>query len=227
MKEFYLLILFIALSIAVGFLFSQKNNSSKNISFPENSDFSVESEVMDKIIVDNQKQDADNKVGKEIPLDKAKERVTKKSFGIFITPTNSPVQPEKFSGYHTGVDFEIFPDELEIDIEIRAICSGKLLEKRIASGYGGVVVQSCEFEGEPITVIYGHLKLESIKVAVGDDISAGEALGVLGKAYSIETSGERKHLHLGIHKGSKINILGYVTSKSALLNWMDPMLLLK
>ena len=33
-------------------------------------------------------------------------RITKKPFGIFITTQNSPVQPERFSGYHTGVDVE-------------------------------------------------------------------------------------------------------------------------
>jgi len=82
-------------------------------------------------------------------------------------------------------------------------------------------------EGEPITVVYGHLKLDSIKVALGDDIAIGEALGVLGKAYSPETSGERKHLHLGFHKGIEINILGYVSKKSALSGWLDPTIFLK
>ncbi|EKE20679.1 MAG: hypothetical protein ACD_7C00505G0006 [uncultured bacterium] len=163
----------------------------------------------------------------QFPLDRASERLTKKPFGIFITPDNSPVQPEKFSGYHTGADFEIFPEEENIDVIIEAVCSGKLLAKRYATGYGGVAVQSCDLEGEPITVVYGHLKLDSIKVALGDDIAIGEALGVLGKAYSPETSGERKHLHLGFHKGIEINILGYVSKKSALSGWLDPTIFLK
>ncbi len=161
------------------------------------------------------------------PLDRTKERITKKPFGIFITPANSPVQPEKFSGYHTGVDFEIFPQELETAVSISAVCTGKLLVKRIASGYGGVAVQSCDLEGAPITVVYGHLKLDSIKVAQGGDIIAGEALGTLGRAYSPETSGERKHLHLSFHKGSEANILGYVSSMETLSNWLDPVLFLK
>src|SRR4030067_1140465 len=42
------------------------------------------------------------------PINRADERVTKKPFGIFITPQNSPIQPEKFSGFHTGADFENF-----------------------------------------------------------------------------------------------------------------------
>src|SRR5579871_4518385 len=34
------------------------------------------------------------------------QRVTKKPFGIYVTPTDSPVQPERFTGYHTGADGE-------------------------------------------------------------------------------------------------------------------------
>lgn len=156
------------------------------------------------------------------PLDRATERVTKKPFGIYITPKTSPVQPEKFQGYHTGTDFEIFPEELSADVPVRAICSGKIAVKRFASGYGGVLVQDCTLDSQPITVIYGHLKLASISKNAGDSLNAGDVIGTLGKAYSSETDGERKHLHLGIHKGSTISILGYVSSQSQLSGWIDP-----
>ncbi|MDP1845177.1 MAG: hypothetical protein Q8L09_00330 [Candidatus Moranbacteria bacterium] len=46
----------------------------------------------------------------------------------------------------------------------------------------------------------------------------------MGKAYGAETDGERKHLHLGIHKGAGVNILGYVQSKAELSGWLDPCL---
>lgn len=158
------------------------------------------------------------------PLDRAGERVTKKPFGIFITPQNSPVQPEKFTGYHTGADFEIFPEELNADVPVQAVCSGKLLSKKYASGYGGVMVQACMLENNPITVIYGHLKLASITNATGSALNAGDTIGILGTAYSQETNGERKHLHLGIYKGTGISILGYVQNKTDLSNWIDPCL---
>jgi hypothetical protein len=158
------------------------------------------------------------------PLDRAKERVTKKPFGIFITPSDSPVQPERFSGYHTGADFETFPEELNTEINVRAICDGKLMLKKTASGYGGVAVQSCSLDGQPVTVVYGHLKLASIAKGVGADLKVGDAFGQLGAAYSSETDGERKHLHLSIHKGSAINLLGYVQAKNALTDWIDPCL---
>jgi len=156
------------------------------------------------------------------PLNRAGERVTKKPFGIYITKQNSPIQPEKFTGYHTGADFEIFPDELNAEVQAHAVCTGKLGLKKYASGYGGVVVQNCILNNEPITVIYGHLKLASIILNTGDNLNVGDVIGVLGAAYSTETDGERKHLHLGFHKGTAINILGYVSSQSQLSDWIDP-----
>lgn len=148
-------------------------------------------------------------------------RVTKKPFGIYVSPTDSPVSPERFTGYHTGVDFETFADEQNVDVPIMAICSGKLLLKEYASGYGGVAVQSCTLNGEAVTIIYGHLRLSSIIPAKGKLLTAGEKFAVLGTGYTSETDGERKHLHLGIHKGTSINILGYVQTQAALAQWLD------
>lgn len=156
------------------------------------------------------------------PLGRAGERVAKKKFGQFITPQNSPVQPERFRGYHTGIDFEIFPEEQNVDISVKAICSGKIAQKKYASGYGGILVESCELDGQPVTIIYGHLKLASVTKKSGDALTKGEEFGILGKAFSAETNGERKHLHLGIHKGSAVDIRGYVQNQSELSGWVDP-----
>lgn len=152
----------------------------------------------------------------------AAERVTKKPFGILIDPKTSPVQPERFRGYHTGIDFETFSDEADIDVPVHAICTGPLLAKRMATGYGGVVVQSCTLDGQHATVVYGHVRLASIEASVGDTLKEGDMLGVLGMGYSEETDDERKHLHLGIHRGTAVNIRGYVASKQELDQWIDP-----
>lgn len=156
------------------------------------------------------------------PLDGALSRITKKPFGIFIIPKTSTVQPERFSGYHTAVDLETTPAEQNIDVPVKALCDGKLLSARTASGYGGVAVESCVLEGQAVTVIYGHIKLSSVTIRVGDQLKAGDFLANLGTGFSQETDGERKHLHLGIHKGSSIGILGYVQSERELSNWIDP-----
>lgn len=162
-----------------------------------------------------------------LPLSSALERVTEKPFGIKVSPKSSLVSPERFSGYHAGVDFEIFPGEENSDVSVSAVCPGPLLEKRIVSGYGGVSIQKCSIENAAVTVLYGHLKLSSVERLAGDELSAGEKIGVLGKGYSAQTSGERKHLHFGIHRGSKISYLGYVQSESKLLDWIDAMKYLK
>lgn len=159
------------------------------------------------------------------PLTPAADRVTKKTFGMYITPLNSPVQPEKFTGYHTGTDFEIFPDESDRPVTVNAICTGKLLIKEYASGYGGVAVQACQLNGQPITVIYGHLKLASINWNKGNMIETNNPLGILGANKSMETDRERKHLHLGIHLGTEINIRGYVSSAEQLGGWINPCVL--
>lgn len=158
---------------------------------------------------------------KDIPISDAQSRITKKPFGVFISPQSSPVSPEKFTGYHTGTDFEIFPGEENQDIKVYAFCDGELALKKYATGYGGVAIQRCTLNNQDVTIVYGHLKLISITSAQGVFMKRGDMLGILGKGYSPETDGERKHLHLGIHKGTDINILGYVSKHSELSSWMD------
>lgn len=155
------------------------------------------------------------------PISSFDQRVALKPFGLYVLPGSSPVQPEKFTGYHTGVDFELLPDENANDVEVKSVCDGTFRLKQYVSGYGGVAVEECLFDNEPITVLYGHLKLTSIELAQGDHIVAGQKIGVLGKAYSQETDGERAHLHLGIHKGKSINFRGYVSNKSELSQWIN------
>jgi hypothetical protein len=156
------------------------------------------------------------------PLSGALSRITKKPFGMLINPKTSPVQPERFAGYHNAVDLEITPEEQSIDVLVKALCDGKILVAKTASGYGGVMVQSCNLDGQAVTVIYGHIRLSSVTAKVGGQLNAGDVFAQLGKGFSGQTDGERKHLHLGIHKGNDVNILGYVQTKSQLSTWIDP-----
>lgn len=173
---------------------------------------------------DNSKNETNNiqKLQTVDPIDSALARITKKPFGIFITPKTSPVQPERFSGHHNAVDLETFSSEQNIDVRVKALCDGKLLSARTASGYGGVAVASCTLDGQAVTIIYGHIRLSSVAVKVGAELKAGDFLANLGTGFSSETDGERKHLHLGIHKGTAVNILGYVQNKAELSSWLDP-----
>lgn len=182
----------------------------------------VENENNEKIteIEENKDSIVTKKITNE-PIKNASNRITKKSFGIKISPTNSPVQPERFSGYHTGVDFEVFAEEENLEVDILTICTGKLIVKRWVSGYGGVAVQQCEINNESVTVVYGHLKLASISKNLNESIEIGDKIGVLGDGFSSETDGERKHLHLGIYGGESINLAGYVGTEEELRDWIN------
>lgn len=156
-----------------------------------------------------------------IPIERARERVTKKPFGIKISPQDSPVQPERFNGYHTGTDFEIFPGEENQAVSVFAICTGQLVVKQRANGYGGVIAQQCVLNNQDVLVVYGHVNLTSVLQEHKQTITAGEKIGVLGQGFSSETDGERKHLHLGIHRGKEIILRGYVGNQAELKNWID------
>lgn len=160
------------------------------------------------------------------PLDNATERVTKKPFGIKVSPENSPVSPERFSGYHTGTDFEILEGEADIKVNVYAVCDGPLAIKRDLNGYGGVLVQQCTYGSQEVTVLYGHLDLKSVSDEMGTTLIKGQKIAELGTGFSEETDGERKHLHLGIHKGETINFLGYTETPNQLTSWMDPLKLI-
>lgn len=158
------------------------------------------------------------------PMDKAQKRIIKKTFGKLITPETSPVENDRFNGFHTGVDWEIFENEMDLDVSVQAICRGNLILKNYVSGYGGVAIQECKIDGNPVTVVYGHIDLKSIEFTKGEMMDAGEIIGNLGDHKSVETDGTRKHLHLGIHKGNSIEFKGYAVSEKDLSNWIDPCL---
>lgn len=207
-KKYFLFFLGFAVIVAVIIVFNININKPSQVNQPGSSRL--------ERLVEAGKEEQEQEY-----LRQAEKRITKKPFGIKISPENSPIGPERFSGYHTGIDYEIFENEQNIDVEVFAICNGKLLRKEKVSGYGGVLIQGCEIMGQPVTVLYGHIQLSSIEQQVGDYIVEGDFLALLGEAFSKDTDGERKHLHLGIHKGATIDIRGYVQNESELENWID------
>jgi len=214
---FFIVTIIVLLAWLVSIIYFSKENSEQNIqrvSVGQQNDEDNEASEASTPSLDNKNF---------WPLVRADERVTKKPFGIYITSSSSPIQPERFAGYHTGADFEIFSEEINTYVSVKAICDGEILLKRNATGYGGVVVESCNIDNAPVTVVYGHLKLTSVLLDANDKISRGEELGILGADKSLETDGERKHLHLSIHKGVEVSILGYVQNKNALSDWVDPL----
>jgi len=156
------------------------------------------------------------------PIDDFPVGIIKKPFGIFITPTNSPISPEKFTGYHAGADVEINESiSATAQIPIYAIADGVVVKSGKAQGYGGVIAIRHSLHEEVFVAVYGHLNPRNL-VPQGRTVKAGQVIGYLGKAFSPETDGERRHLHFGMHKGDAVTIVGYAFQQSDLAQWQDP-----
>jgi murein DD-endopeptidase MepM/ murein hydrolase activator NlpD len=158
--------------------------------------------------------------GLAYPIADFKARITKKPFGIYITPKTSPVQPERFTGYHTGTDVEY--TDITADVPVYALADGKIVLSRTASGYGGVIMLEFDLNGVKHTALYGHIRPSSLP-AVGLAVTKGQQLAVLGTGYSAETDGERRHLHFAILSNNRLDLAGYVSTNSALSGWLDPL----
>ena len=154
-----------------------------------------------------------------LPINNFYSRITKKPFGIYITPQTSPVSPEKFTGFHTGVDVEY--QDIDSDIPIFSIGNGTVLYSGMVNGYGGfIAIKHNEFIS-----IYGHLDPSSL-VKNNANVTQDQQIGILGRGFTLQTSGERKHLHFAILKSEPLDFRGYVSSESELSNWLNPTIFL-
>lgn len=151
------------------------------------------------------------------PTPEFQNRVTKKPFGLYSTPATSPVQPERFTGYHNAVDIEYA--DAATDVPVVAIADGEIVMAEWVSGYGGLIVEKIVVNGETLFIIYGHMDPSSFTTKT--TVKQGEQIAILGDGYTTETDGERKHIHFGIRKGS-LDIRGYVQSEGELAGWYDP-----
>lgn len=153
------------------------------------------------------------------PIAEFRQRITKKPFGILIDPATSPVQPERFSGYHTGVDVEY--NDASDEVPVRAIAAGTVVLARTASGYGGVAALRHHLVGTDRIVIYGHLDPSALP-AVNQHVTAGETISRLGEGNTSETDGERMHLHFAVRADTNPDLRGYVANQSDLGDWLNP-----
>ncbi len=155
-----------------------------------------------------------------IPIADFEQRITKKTFGQYITPQNSPVKPERFTGYHTGVDVEY--SDTTADIPVYAVKEGVVTYSDWVSGYGGVLILEVQLSGKPHSILYGHLRPTSLPKK-GSSFQQGKEMAVLGTGYSHETDGERRHLHFSVLSNNRIDLRGYVQQKNELSGWVNPL----
>lgn len=162
-----------------------------------------------------------NRFGLTEPVAQFKDRITLKDFGKFITPDTSPVENDKFTGYHTGVDAEF--TDTSVEVPVFAIADGTIVMAQWVKGYGGLIVIRHTIGGQKVYALYGHLDETSFPPAGTTTVSRGQKIAVLGDDHSHETDGVRKHIHFAIYTGEKLDVRGYVPDKADLVNWADPL----
>lgn len=214
MKKIYILILIILVLFAGGVFIYWKKHSTKSVPETSTTPPTVSSAPAPT-------QPTINTSIFAYPIADFTNRITKKPFGIYITPATSPVQPERFTGYHTGTDIEY--QDVGGDVPVYAISDGTIVLSKTASGYGGVFL--LEIAGNH-TILYGHIRPSSLP-KVGTQVKKGDQLAVLGTGYSSEADGERRHLHFAVLSTNRLDIKGYVQNKSQLSGWIDPVSLYK
>ncbi len=161
--------------------------------------------------------------GKVWPIEGGGSRKILLPFGMHVTPdaTNNPIDPpERFSGYHVGTDFEISQGEADKVINVYAVCDGDINSSGFVEGYGGLITEYCTINNEKVTVLYGHLAIDSL-VAAKTAVTKGQKIAILGAAHSHDTDENRKHLHFGIVKGWTNDVNGYVQTPEELNLFMD------
>ena len=167
-----------------------------------------------------------------LPVERYFERQTLKGFG---TNTDAAFHEQhralfphnglnnQYIGLHAAVDIEFYdPDGASRDIPVRAVADGEVVYLGNVDGYGGLIILRHQ-SPEVVTSLYGHLRLGDAKVRMGQRVAAGSELAVLGANFSPDTSGARKHLHFGIHKGPEVDVAGHENDPATLQReWHDP-----
>lgn len=158
------------------------------------------------------------------PLTNYAARITNRGYGKAVTPSDSASFPcgGNFSGVHTGDDLEVTTDELSAEVPVYAVATGTVRQVGTVGGYGGLAIIEHVLAGQTVTAYYGHIALPKTTIKVGDVVSPGQQLSVLGTACSAQTAGERKHLHFAIHSGTAIDVKGYVVNQTLVRNWLNP-----
>lgn len=129
----------------------------------------------------------------------------------------------QFTGYHAGADIE-FHEAADADrpVPVTAIADGQVVYVGSVAGYGGLIIVRHDAP-EPVTSLYGHVRLADRTVETGQRVAAGHRLAYLGESFTADTSGARKHLHFGIHKGPAVDVEGHEPTPARLnAEWYNP-----
>lgn len=169
------------------------------------------------------------------PINRVKEAIKKSSLAMPLESYDASYKrygeyiDDRFNGYHVGDDLEVVQDNKMLE-KVYAIADGRVSLLEWVPGYGGLIMiehhSEClpgvSSECMPFTSLYGHVDVGYADVEVGDEVVAGQRIGILGEGGTQETDGERKHLHFAIAEGLGAPQKGYETDPKRLVNWVNP-----
>lgn len=100
---------------------------------------------------------------------------------------------------HLGVDYS------GVSSYVTAITDGQVVDifTGYGSGYGNTVILKHVIDNKEVFTLYGHMADGSLKVSVGDFVSAGQILGVMG------TTGNSTgaHVHVSVMQNYKVGTI--------------------
>jgi murein DD-endopeptidase MepM/ murein hydrolase activator NlpD len=118
---------------------------------------------------------------------------------------------------HYGVDFAESGTH-----EIHASAGGIVTRSDVSATYGEVVYILHNFGGQEYETVYAHMKTGSRTVQLGDTVTQGQVLGIMGNT----GDSEGQHLHFELHRGrwnlAKTNAIDPMTMLGKFFGGHDP-----
>ncbi|WP_028776666.1 murein hydrolase activator EnvC family protein [Shimazuella kribbensis] len=100
---------------------------------------------------------------------------------------------------HEGIDFGT---QGKINIPYAAAADGVVVESRVSSGYGWLItIYHGEYGGLPFYTRYAHSWPNQVKVKIGQDVSKGEIISLIGN--NGRSTGPHLHFEVRIGHGAK------------------------
>ncbi len=99
------------------------------------------------------------------------------------------------SAFHEGLDLN--PGS---GYPVQSIADGVVVESEFSGALGAHVILEHVVDGQTIRTLYGHMQGDSLAVAVGDTVTRGQQLGLVGSTG--QSTGA--HLHFGIQIGDEL-----------------------
>lgn len=131
--------------------------------------------------------------------------------GPFLWPVNGKVTSPFGMRYHPIHREYRMHEGLDISAKmgtpIHAASSGEVIEARPSKGYGYIIVI---YHGNGLSTLYAHMYAQTVKVEVGQKVSAGDVIALVG-SNGFSTG---PHLHFEVHKGSTpVDPMSYLPPK--------------